>query len=159
MSNQVSHQLTPNVKLLHKVVIESNKQILVLKRSPQSLSRPNCWDLPGGNSEWPTKSAQSGFDYHLHDIVRELVEETSISLKPQLFTHDRLVYFRSYFDAQKQIYTLICGWKLELKKRPTVTLSSEHSRYEWISYDQIDAIDFGGQKGTFIQEIVRNAHG
>lgn len=83
------HQLTENVKLLQKAVIirQSGSAIeaLLLQRSETAASRPNCWDLPGGNSEWPVLGQSSIANLHLGDIKREILEETSLQVDEQNF--------------------------------------------------------------------------
>jgi len=153
------HQLTKNVKFLHKVAIIFEDKILLLKRSQDSINRPSSWDLPGGNSEWPEVGSESGFDYHLKDVVREIVEEAGIEVEIQRFNHNSMIYFRTYFDADKQIYTMICGWKLELETKPKVTISHEHTKHQWVKAEALAGFDFGGEKGEFIKEIIRSSNG
>lgn len=153
----IPHQLTPKVKLLHKVVIFRKYEFLLLKRNDTAKYRPSAWDLPGGNSEWPT-NLPSGFDYHLHDVVRELTEETTIKLSTKELGKDNLIYFRTYFDSQLDIYTLICGWQYHLKNKPAIQLSREHSSYAWVTKKQLDKYDFGGSTGNFILDIIKNTH-
>lgn len=152
----IPHQLTENVKLLHKIVIRNGDRILLLKRSQEAVSRPGCWDLPGGNSEWPSVS-ESSFDLHAKDVVREIKEETSIEVDANLINQSALVYFSTYFDAAKQIYTVICGWKLVLDQQPQVILSHEHSEYIWADYAHLDSFDFGDNRGEFVKEVVRRS--
>lgn len=151
---RIPHQLTENVKLLHKIVIKSGDRILLLKRSQEARSRPGCWDLPGGNSEWP-ETTSSGFNLHAHDVLREIKEETSIEADVDLINQSNLVYFATYFDATKQIFTIICGWKIKFGDQPAVALSNEHTEYIWADVAHLDSFDFGGNKGEFIKEIVR----
>ena len=152
--NTTSHQLTPNVKLLHKAVIIYEKKVLILRRSPKSPSRPNCWDLPGGNSEWP-QDKPSGFDYHTHDISRELQEEIDLTVDPTHFTRNTLTYFHSYFDTDKDIYTIICGWQLILCDLPNIPISHEHTKYQWVEPSSLEELDFGGKAGNFIKDIIQ----
>lgn len=152
----MKHQLTNRVKLLHKVAIFSEGQVLLLKRSPNSPSRPNCWDLPGGNSEWP-KAGESDFDYHQKDITRELQEETHLSIETTHFSHQNLVYFRTYYDADKDIYTIICGWHLSLDTLPKIILSHEHTQFKWAQLTNLDSYNVGGQAGEFIKDIIRSS--
>lgn len=155
--NQIPHQLTANVKLLHKIAIEFEGKVLILKRSSESKSRPNCWDLPGGNSEWPEEGTQSGFDLHTTDIVREIEEETGIQVNKLQFSESSLVYFHTYFDADKQIYTIICGWSLSIASNPVITLSSEHQEFKWVKSSEVDSFDFGVKAGDFVKAIIKQS--
>lgn len=156
MNSTYPHQLTENVKLLHKIAIIAGGEVLLLKRAMDSTNRPGCWDLPGGNSEWP-ETTISGFNLHAHDVVREIKEETHILADSTSINQTALIYFSTYFDANKQIYTVICGWKLTLDNQPQVILSHEHSEYIWAEVAHLDSFDFGGAKGEFIKNIITNA--
>lgn len=154
------HQLSKNIKLLHKVaIIDANKQVLLLKRSSQAKSRPSCWDLPGGNSEWPVNIGHPSRDLHKLDIAREVWEEIGLRVSPEDFSLDKLVYFSTYFDPKKQIYTVICGWALTsfIDSLQHVSISDEHSAYQWIKQKQLQDFDFGAEKGQFIKDMINNA--
>ncbi len=159
--SQIAHKLTENVKLLQKVaVVAPDGKVLLLQRSAGEFSRPGCWDLPGGNSEWPT-DGRAGFGLHQGDIARELEEETGIVCAPAAFTHEALTYFQTFFDAEKQVYSIICGWRTLLLAGTTtdITLSHEHSAFAWVQISQLDEYDFGGEKGAFVKEIARKGAG
>jgi 8-oxo-dGTP pyrophosphatase MutT (NUDIX family) len=152
---KIPHQLTENVKLLHKVALIHQNKILLLQRSAQSQSRPEKWDLAGGNSEWPEIKRQ-GHGVHQNDVAREVVEETGIVIPKTSFDFSALTYFDTYFDAQKQIVTIICGWKYQLPQTfnpENITISEEHSQMQWVEKGQLDQIDFGGIKGEFVKQI------
>jgi len=157
------HQLTENVKFLHKVAIvreqAGQKEVLILQRSSDSVSRPNCWDLPGGNVEWPKPEQASVADLHQLDIAREIKEESNILTEPILFDLSRLKYFSSYFDQAKQMYTVICGWRIDFAEtdQAEIIISAEHQALAWVSLVDLPNYDFGGVKGEFILEIIRRA--
>lgn len=166
----LGHQLTENVKLLHKAVLIVNDKALILKRALDAKSRPGCWDLPGGNSEWPAETQASAPDLHQQDVAREIEEETGVKADPQHFDFKSLVYLSTYFDSQKQIYTVIFGWKAPeqlISKSdsdfapqdnfPQIEISPEHSEFFWVSLDQLDNYDFGGVKGQFVVDIIKAA--
>jgi 8-oxo-dGTP pyrophosphatase MutT (NUDIX family) len=153
------HQLTENVKLLQKVVLRHNGQILILKREANSYSRPECWDLPGGNSEWPV-DGQSGHGQYARDATREVREETGVTVPTTAFIPDNLIWFNTYFDADKQVFSIICGWIVDLPAtdaRPEVSISHEHTAYAWVTEAELSQYDFGGTKGEFVAETVRAA--
>ena len=160
---KLQHQLTDRVKFLHKVAITraggAAREVLLLQRSPQALSRPGAWDLPGGNSEWPAAEQTSGVDLHQIDIAREIKEETALAVSANLFTLDHLVYFSSYYDAGQQIYTIICGWHLSWSDtdQRDIQISAEHQHLAWVKLDQLDNYDFAGDKGQFVKSIAQRA--
>ncbi len=170
------HQLTENVKLLQKVVIWYRDDFLILQRSAASLTRPNCWDLPGGNVEWPSSTIDLK-DVHLIELTREVEEETGLTIaspkvdyhqnnidqvgRPGSHNHQALknCYFGTYFESDRQVYTIIVGWQYRLPNStnlPKVELSFEHQNFAWIKTGDFDQYDFGfaGEKGGFIREMV-----
>lgn len=165
MSKKIAkHQLTANVKLLQKAVLIHNNSILILKRNEKSKSRPGCWDLPGGNSEWPESNlegeALNQENMHQKDIAREIKEETNLTVFDQHFTHENMIFFRTFYEAQKDVYSIITGWKVEMPSdfdRSQVELSHEHTDQKWISIGDLSDYDFGGKKGEFVKDIIRGA--
>lgn len=160
------HQLTDNVKLLQKAVLVHNDTFLILQRAEDSKSRPLCWDLPGGNSEWP----ESMFDsegmvknqenMHRQDMAREIREETGLTVFEEHFTFENMVLFRTFFDAESEVYSIIIGWKVQLPddfEKNSVVISHEHIDHKWISFDELHEYDFGGKKGEFVKDIIRGA--
>lgn len=157
----LKHQLTDQVKLLQKVAIirlnQGELEVLLLKRSADALSRPNCWDLPGGNSEWPASSSRA--DLHLNDLVRELSEETALQVLPAVFAKQLPTYFSTYFDSEKQVFTVICGWLLDFDStdQTEIQLSAEHQAYAWVKAQALADYDFGGSQGAFVLEIIQKS--
>lgn len=159
----LKHQLTENVKLLQKAVIirqnDNEPEALILQRSSDALSRPACWDLPGGNSEWPAANQVSMANLHLADIGREIEEETSFKIDPASLALNDLVHFSTYFDSSKQIFTVICGWLVNyttLEEKPVV-ISAEHQASAWVKESELANYDFGGAKGAFVLDMIKVA--
>jgi 8-oxo-dGTP pyrophosphatase MutT (NUDIX family) len=154
------HQLTTNVKLLQKAVLIHRGEVLLLQREPNDQSRPNCWDTPGGNSEWPEQTAQPQSNPHLADICREIEEESSIVLDPATLNHDSLVYHETYYEPAREIFTVLFGWRIELPdefNRSQVDISEEHQGAQWVTPQQAQDFDFGGPKGEFMKKIIAAA--
>jgi len=158
-------KLTEQVKLLQKVVLIHRGELLILKRAAQSYTRPNQWDLPGGNSQWPDQKQGNLTQPHRNDVLRELEEETGIMAEDQrLDLMGQMVrikpnYFGTYFEADKQLFSIIVGWQLYLPDdfdRASVSLSHEHTQQAWIRPSQFDEYDFGfaGAKDGFIRCMI-----
>lgn len=156
------HQLTDNVKLLQKAAIirqQDSLEVLLLKRSADAKSRPNCWDLPGGNSEWPEADQSSVANLHVDDLKREILEETNLSVSGETLTLDSLTHFSTYFDSDKQVFTIICGWLIKhlSTDQNIIKISDEHQEYVWVKEADLNDYDFGGVKGVFILDIIKKA--
>jgi len=151
------HQLTENVKLLQKVVIVHKGYVLLLQRDENSATRPLKWDLPGGNSQWPTEEKRDSTGLHKEDAAREIKEETGISVVSDQFTKDSLVYFDTTFF--NTIFTIITGWVVELPldfNREQVVISEEHIAFEWVPFDEAREYDFDFAR-SFIIPMIRTA--
>ncbi|NCN45370.1 MAG: hypothetical protein COU63_01450 [Candidatus Pacebacteria bacterium CG10_big_fil_rev_8_21_14_0_10_36_11] len=158
--NKVPHQLTENVKFLHKVAIIHQDKVLVLKRPSTAASRPGSWDLPGGNVEWPAEMMESGRNLHQAEIAREVIEETGLEVLPEVFELENMVHFFSYYDERKAVYSIVCGWVVKnlTDLRPDqVLLSDEHTEYRWVTADEANSLNFGEPVGSFVKTIVQQA--
>lgn len=159
----LAHQLTRQVKLLHKAVIINQDQVLILKRVAEVKSRPNCWDLPGGNSEWPASNTVSQFNLHQLDIKREIQEETGFLADQRIFDLPHLIYFSTFFDQTAEVYSIICGWRVlaseieNFKANQVQIQIKEHSQYSWVNQANLSNYDFGQAKGKFLIEIINHA--
>ncbi len=154
------HQLTPNVKLLQKIVLCWEDKVLVVQRDAASFSRPGSWDFPGGNSEWPENISAPTSNLHQHDASREVWEETGVRLEPTEFIRDRLIYLETFFDPEKEIFTMLLGWKIALPPKfdpNSVRLSEEHVAFRWIKPVDALSLDFGGVKGAFLVRILNSS--
>lgn len=150
------NQLTEQVKLLQKAALFDGSKVLLLKRSPHALSRPSAWDLPGGNSEWPSVNTES-LGLHRQDIAREIKEETGLSLSPDEFQLANLKFFETHFDADKQVFTITVGWHVDFfmgKQKKSINLSQEHVEWAWVNLDKVGGYDFGGSNGDWIKTII-----
>jgi 8-oxo-dGTP pyrophosphatase MutT (NUDIX family) len=150
--------LTTHVKLLQKVVIKVGDEVLMLRRSASEHTRPEKWDLPGGNSEWP-ESLVDLSNPHVADWVREVQEETQIELSAEVVSQARICHFGTYFEANIQRFAVIAGWAVELEQKPEVVISHEHSEYAWMKVAEVATLDFGfaDDRNSFIQKMVDGA--
>lgn len=152
-----AHQLTDSVKLLQKVVLLADDRVLLLKRSPDAKTRPGCWDLPGGNVEWP-KSKTDVASGHVQELVREVREETGLQLDEPTLASLSICLAETYFEANQQRYTVILGWALfsPVLSEQKITLSDEHTESAWVPLTEAVEYDFGFAGGTdgFITKLL-----
>ena len=158
---KAQHHLTDSVKLLQKAVLIHQGKMLLLRRSEHSKTRKLQWDLPGGNSEWPTEKTGVIRDLHIVDLKREILEETGISAD-EFVNAPQLVSFETSFEAEKNVYTIIAGWKIELAStfvNKSILLSDEHDQFVWVHSKDISDFDFGFAGGGegFITRIIANS--
>jgi 8-oxo-dGTP diphosphatase len=149
-------RLTKNVKLLQKVVIVHDGQLLLLKRSMDAGSRPGAWDFPGGNAEWP-QTAEILDNPHQQDAVREVLEEIGVTVNPQLIVPENLLDILTYFEPERELYSVVFIWKLDSRQLHDfdpgqIQLSDEHTEYQWVSEKDIDSFDFGEPTGTYLKQ-------
>ena len=154
MSTRTPHQLTEQVKLLQKAVLVHRGTVLLLQRDENSATRPQKWDLPGGNSEWPTE-VEDKEGLHQEDIAREIKEETGITIASEHFKHSTMVSFNT--TQIDQPYTILTGWVVEMPHDfdvSSVELSTEHTVFEWVPFDEAREYDFDFAK-SFIVPMIR----
>lgn len=89
-------RLTENVKLLQKAVLISQHRFLIMRRAVNSPSRPNKWDLPGGNAEWINSSVDVNNPHRL-DLIREIKEETGVKIGKKQIDDQAVCFAGTYF--------------------------------------------------------------
>lgn len=105
--------------------IEVNNRVLWLKRAGPLEN--GFWGVPGGKiekGETPVAGA-----------IRELKEETGITLKPEELSYLGALYIRK--PGMDYIYH---SYKASLQSQPNVELSREHSEYIWANSEELKTI-------------------
>jgi 8-oxo-dGTP diphosphatase len=130
-SNPESHayMFTDDIKFLQKVVVfhPSRKgQFVILKRTPDSHSRPNDWDFPGGNVLFG--------ELHQQSLLREVKEETQMAIKDL-----KPVQVKTDFNFDQQIYFIFVGHQA-VANSTKVRLSQEHTEYKWVTLPEFNAL-------------------
>lgn len=116
---------TDDIKFLQKAVVfhPNNPELfLALKRSPSSPSRPNDWDLPGGNVLFG--------ELHEDSLRKEIGEEANLEvgafIPVQVITN---------YESEKKIYYFFTGFHCQAKN-DEVKISSEHEEYCWVTKEK-----------------------
>lgn len=108
------------VKAVKTLIVDADGMHLLLYRA-QHPRYGNDPDLPGGTVE---KGEQ-----HIEALIREVEEEVGI----EIYEADTENLYRGRdFSTNYNEYTL---YKTVVSGHPTVTLSWEHSTYEWLTRD------------------------
>ena len=116
---------------VHAVILNSADELLVIRRSKESLVNSGKWDLPGGKIE-------VGEDFD-EALKREVMEETGISIKIRgLLTAIESTTLVPDFI----IVTLIMHGS---SSSDLVTLSNEHDEFRWVPIDKFQDIDLCSQ--------------
>lgn len=113
---------TIRMKVVAKaVLIDSDGKYLLMCRSNHP-SFGNDPDLPGGTLE-------DGED-PLETMLREVTEEIGVTLNPE---HVVEVYAGQDYSAHRTKYHLYIA---RVAARPELTISWEHSSYDWVTHDE-----------------------
>jgi 8-oxo-dGTP diphosphatase len=118
-------------KLFHvgvkALIVNSNDQVLVMKVNTASFkdSTPH-WDIPGGRIQ----QGQSA----IAALKREVLEETGID---QILTTEFLTGVISKIEIpvsdNEKVGLVLVVYKVTIPENSTVTLSNEHTAYEWVT--------------------------
>lgn len=130
------------IKVLSKnIIVNETGQILALKRSKSDDRRPNCWDFPGGGKDASEDIYESA--------VREIYEEAGL----QVLTEDlQVIYIESGMGVTQEDVLAICF--VANKWTGEVTLSLEHSAYEWVTPQEFLQMETGND-GGFLHACVK----
>jgi len=117
----------PQVVLVNRCFILNNeKKFLLVKRAINDSYLPDHWECPGGKLD-------QGQDL-THAREREVLEETGLLVN----ITNPLVHADSYVIGEGKYvgmpYVLLCGIGQSVGGK--LTLSSEHSDYAWVTYDE-----------------------
>lgn len=109
------------IKVAKLVVVDGDNKYLLMYRSSHPLFGMDP-DLPGGTLE--------DGEQPLDTMIREVQEEAGVDV---LASQARLLYQGTDYSLHNTEYSL---YTATFDTRPKVTLSWEHSSYEWLSRDE-----------------------
>lgn len=120
-------------KICMCAVLRYKNKFLVLKRSEDDEDMPGVWEFPSGNAE---------VGENLHDaLIREVWEETGIKLNKNTL---KIVSLQQY-ESEKSDYikcSVQINFVANIKELPNITLSEEHTNYDWVERDAEEIDDF-----------------
>lgn len=115
-----------NVIIAKAIVFNAEGKLLALRRSETDDRRPLQWDVPGGWVEECEDFAEA--------TVRETQEEAGIDLDPKQLS---LVFTKTAIKKPKdESMNIMWLYFVAETETDTVTLSSEHSEYKWMSMEE-----------------------
>lgn len=120
---------THNVKFFQKAMVfhPDQPRFLALKRTEHDSSAPGQWDFPGGGIDFG--------ELHLIALEREIWEETGLTI-----VNPRVIEVMTKFDANRQIYSIFVAHQCQATST-TVSLSAEHTAYQWVTVAEWLQID------------------
>lgn len=123
-------------KICMCAVLRYGNKFLVLKRSEDDEDMPGVWEFPSGNAE---------VGENLHNaLIREVWEETGIKLNKNNL---KIVSLQQY-ESEKSDYikcSVQINFVANIKELPNITLSEEHTNYNWVERDAEEIDDFLGE--------------
>lgn len=122
--------------VVRAIIKDSENNILILKRAPDSRSNPRCWELPGGKVE-----LGESFD---HAMIREIKEETNLNISLR----------RAVGIAQQDlphIHSVHVIMTVEVDSGD-LKISDEHTDYRWASLEDIKSLPLSNWFESFLQE-------
>lgn len=131
------------------VFVTYKEKFLLLKRSTNVCTYQKKWNTVAGYLDNPKQTL-------FEKILEELNEELSI-------TKDHI---SSYSFGQKYTFTdetnnktwIVHPTLVTLSKKPTITLNSEHTKYTWISPNEINEFDTVPNLKKSMKRAVRLVH-
>ncbi|PIT88864.1 MAG: DNA mismatch repair protein MutT [Candidatus Levybacteria bacterium CG10_big_fil_rev_8_21_14_0_10_36_7] len=106
------------------LIIRPDKKFLLVKRSANDTFLPGFWELPGGKVEKKETSEEG--------LLRELLEECGMDVEIVQVSHKK-----SFARHEKGIEFIETFYLCRINHAGNVTLSDEHSEFEWINFDNL----------------------
>lgn len=133
--------MNEKIKLSVCALIIHKGALLIVKRSPSDDFLPDAWEFPGGKVE-------KGETLH-QALIRELKEEINIDIST---ANPQLIGVSEEFSGKGEItHEIQFNYEIVLPDNVQISLSSEHSAYDWICRcdHRID---------DFLKNILRQSH-
>ena len=122
------------------LVFNKEGKMLTLFRTETAPTRPNTWDLPGGDLEFGEDALEA--------ITREIKEETGI-IVTTVYPFD----VESLINSNKDFWISIAYYTVSDTNK--VNLSSEHNKYKWVTIKEFLEINTSKRAVRFIQNFIK----
>ena len=114
--------------IVHAVIFNDKKEILLLKRSEDEDVFPNLWDIPGGTLE-------DGEDPEI-GMRREIMEETGLNVK-----EISLVACASNIDTNKNKQFILLEFITQYIGGTLILNPKEHQEYRWVVFSDLKNLE------------------
>jgi 8-oxo-dGTP diphosphatase len=133
--------MTGTIIIVTSAIIRNyENKVLIVKREPND-SFPNKWEFPGGKSEYGEHPEES--------VKREVKEETGLTINP-VFP----VVVNEFKNTKKNVSYVEIFYIADLTTaNQIVTLSSEHTDFSWIAFEDIHNFE----TTDYVHEVIRKA--
>lgn len=120
------------------IVFNKEGKFLAIHRTATAPSKPNTWDLPGGDL---------GFGENAIDgIIREIREETGLEVK-DLKPFD----VESHINEKDEFWVTIAY--IAMGEPDKVTLSFEHDKFKWVSVKDFLNLESSDKLRRFVKNL------
>ena len=122
------------------VVFNKDGKMLTLFRTETAPSRPNTWDLPGGDLEFGEDPGVA--------IIREIKEETALVIKDL-----KIFDVEAHIIKEENLHWVTLAYHC-VAVTSEVVLSSEHNDYKWVTSEEFLQLESGQKSQRFVRNSV-----
>lgn len=122
------------------IIFNRDGKMLTIFRTETAPTRPNTWDLPGGDLDLGEDATAS--------IIREITEETGLKV-----TNVRPYAVESLINPEGTFWITVAYYAQTSDDR--VTLSYEHNDYRWVTIDEFTKINTSNRAKRFIDNLLK----
>lgn len=122
------------------LILNEDKHILFVKRSDTDDFLPGYWEFPGGGIDYGETAEKA--------VIREIKEECGIEIKVI-----KPIAIGDYFYNEDQVIEICYLCKAESLE---IELSSEHSEFKWLKFEDTEGLKISDYMRKMIKSIQAN---